>query len=758
MAAFINTNIASMNSQRNLNTSQTALTTSLQRLSSGLRINSAKDDAAGLAISERMTSQINGSDQAARNANDGISLAQTAEGDLAQIGTNLQRMRELAVQASNGTNSASDRAALNGEVQSLASEIDRVAQNSSFNGVKLLDGSFSSQDFQVGANNTANDRITINAISSARTSSLGGVGTSFASTLAGGKTTGALAAGDVTLNGFQVGASQLGVAPGQSTGSAFSAAAAINQISADSGVTATANTNVVSGVAAVTPASVAADTFSINGVNVGAIASGTSSAGQGANVAAAINKISTQTGVTAKADATTGAVSLTAADGRDVNLVLNGTATTPTTAASAKSTFLANTGLAADKASAATAGVGVTATATQGTAAGATASTLAAGALTVNGVAAAGAALEANTAATATTAGDAGSTIKLNGVAAGTKIDLTLTGSAAGNISFTTTGNATTDATNLAALINGVTAGTVTSSTDTLTVGVGKTLGVVAKSAVGGYTSTAASATANKAAIDAVFTSAVGTGTTALVVGTQGSGGAIGNGIAVAQSLQAALTASGDSTSAITSDATGHLVTTIGAGKTVTYGSGLSATDATQVAGNQTALATQTGLTNAQLGLQAAGTNTTNHGTVTLSSSNGSGIVYGGSKLAAAGFASAGGSVAATTTSSVSSLATMDVLTSANAAKAISAIDGALATVGTSRASLGAYQNRFASVVSSLQTSSENLSASRSRIQDTDFAKETASLTRGQILQQAGTAMLAQANSLPNGVLALLRG
>ncbi|HEU4372949.1 MAG TPA: flagellin, partial [Telluria sp.] len=160
----------------------------------------------------------------------------------------------------------------------------------------------------------------------------------------------------------------------------------------------------------------------------------------------------------------------------------------------------------------------------------------------------------------------------------------------------------------------------------------------------------------------------------------------------------------------------------------------------------------------AQLGTQASGTNTVNHGTVTLSSSSGSGIVYGGNKLAAAGFSTAGGTVTATTTSSVSSLANMDVLTSANAAKAISAIDGALATVGTSRASLGAYQNRFASVVSSLQTSSENLSASRSRIQDTDFAKETASLTRGQILQQAGTAMLAQANSLPNGVLALLRG
>ncbi|MDO8703095.1 MAG: flagellin, partial [Undibacterium sp.] len=120
MSSVVNTNIASLNAQRNLTTSQSALNTSLQRLSSGLRINSAKDDSAGLAISERFTSQIRGSNQAARNANDGISLAQTAEGDLAQIGNNLQRIRELAVQSANATNSSSDRAALDAEVQALS--------------------------------------------------------------------------------------------------------------------------------------------------------------------------------------------------------------------------------------------------------------------------------------------------------------------------------------------------------------------------------------------------------------------------------------------------------------------------------------------------------------------------------------------------------------------------------------------------------------------------------------------------------------
>ena len=170
--SVINTNISSLTAQRNLSTNQASLATSMQRLSSGMRINSAKDDAAGLAISERMTSQIRGTNQAARNANDGISLAQTAEGDLAQVGNNLQRMRELAVQSANATNSVTDRAALNGEVQSLFAEIDRTAGNSSFNGIKLLDGTFAAQDFQVGANATANDKITVASIADSTTTGL----------------------------------------------------------------------------------------------------------------------------------------------------------------------------------------------------------------------------------------------------------------------------------------------------------------------------------------------------------------------------------------------------------------------------------------------------------------------------------------------------------------------------------------------------------------------------------------------------------
>ncbi len=161
MPMTINTNLVSLNAQRNLSKSQSSLSTSMQRLSSGLRINSAADDAAGLAISQRMTTQVRGMNVAIRNANDGISLAQTADGALASVGNSLQRMRELAVQAQNSTNSGSDKDSLNQEFQQLGAEIGRVLGGTSFNGAAILGGSAGSLTFQVGANTTADDTITI---------------------------------------------------------------------------------------------------------------------------------------------------------------------------------------------------------------------------------------------------------------------------------------------------------------------------------------------------------------------------------------------------------------------------------------------------------------------------------------------------------------------------------------------------------------------------------------------------------------------
>jgi flagellin len=237
MAAIINTNVVSLNAQRNLTTSQNALATSLQRLSSGMRINSAKDDAAGLAISQRMTSQINGLNQAARNANDGISMSQTAEGALGEIGNNLQRIRDLSVQSRNASNSVSDRTALNNEVQQLKSEIDRVASTTSFNGIKLLDGSFTNQAFQVGAN--VGETISISSLVNAQSSALG-TSTSSTANVTGAGPTGftAITAGDLTINGVSVGAVAVG-GPAATYGANL--AAAINTVSGTTKVTATAD-------------------------------------------------------------------------------------------------------------------------------------------------------------------------------------------------------------------------------------------------------------------------------------------------------------------------------------------------------------------------------------------------------------------------------------------------------------------------------------------------------------------------------------
>ena len=234
----INTNVMSLNAQRNLSGSSDALATSLQRLSSGLRINSAKDDAAGLAIANRFTTQIRGMDQAGRNANDAISLTQTAEGALVEVGNNLQRIRELAVQSRNATNSQTDRDALNAEASQLLSEINRVAEQTSFNGVKLLDGSFSNQSFQIGAD--VGQTIDVTSIVDATTANLGSYGRATVTTAVSTGFGNALSAGDVTINGVDLGA--IGAAASASERSE-QLMSAINKTSGESGVYAIKDTS-----------------------------------------------------------------------------------------------------------------------------------------------------------------------------------------------------------------------------------------------------------------------------------------------------------------------------------------------------------------------------------------------------------------------------------------------------------------------------------------------------------------------------------
>jgi flagellin len=589
----INTNLSAVAAQNSLRTSALNQTTAMERLSSGIRINSAKDDAAGLAISTRMTANIRGLSAAIRNANDGISLTQTAEGSLASIGDNLQRIRELAVQSANTGNNDSDRGALNTEARQLVSEIDRIANNSQFNGIKLLDGSFQNQSLQVGAGNDANDRIAI-SIGSAKVSALGiGSNSSYSRTLtAGGLVpTGALTAGSLSINGAQIGASVTdGVSYAFAEGSAISKAAAINAASGLTGVTAKVSATTITGNAA--PAAGTGTTTGdvlINGVDIGPIGATTGKADRGTQVAAAINAKSSQTGVTATSDTTSGVVSLKAADGRNITV-------STTTAGAAETGLTSITGSATTL----TASAAITSTATVGFAAG---------------------------------------TVAINGV----------------------------------------------------------DIGLVADQGSNG-----ALLTAVKAAINGV---SFKTGVIATF-----SGGATGNLI---------LTSLNGKAINVTGNAAGT--------------TGTIATSAAAVGSTTTADTNRT-----------AG--------ITLSTNSSTGIVIGGKAGADATGQSVGFSA-----SVLSSSGGVDLSTAAGSQAALSVLDTAINTITDSRASMGAYQNRLTASVANLETTSMNLQASRSRILDTDYAKETTNLAKSQIIQQAATAMLAQANQSAQSVLSLLK-
>ncbi len=321
MGQTINTNVASLNAQRNLNRSQGLLSQSLQRLSTGLRINSAKDDAAGLAISERFTTQIRGLNQAVRNANDGISLAQTAESALAELTNNLQRIRELAVQSANATNSSSDRAALDQEVQQRIAEIDRIASQTAFNGQKVLDGSFGNATFQIGAN--VGETINVSLNTGVRSTQIGQI----AELEGGAVTAAALNAGGLTIKvgaaeTVAVGASLLGGQAGQSTFSAFSKAEAINSANV-AGLTATAQNSIAEGTAFsdVTLGTGGTQDYSldINGTVVFAETTA-STVITAETIVSAVNLNTGTTGVSASVNAATGIITFDTVDGRDIDV------------------------------------------------------------------------------------------------------------------------------------------------------------------------------------------------------------------------------------------------------------------------------------------------------------------------------------------------------------------------------------------------------------------------------------------------------
>ena len=330
MALSINTNIASLNAQRNLGKTQGSLTKSLQRLSSGLRINSAKDDSAGLAIANRMNSQIRGLNQAVRNANDGISLAQTAEGALQESVNILQRMRELAVQSANATNSGADRSALDAEVQQLKAELDRIADTTTFNGRNLLDGSFTEESFHIGSG--ANETLAF-TIGGARSSQIGQLaqatgaavtdvatdGTNVSLQSASGAVTYIRASSDFAVSGDVY----------RDGGTAFAKAAAINGSNIGD-IDAAASTS-LTGATAMTAVVSAADgstySLAINGIDIydGSVLDDTETIAA-ATIVDQINLQSSNTGVTASL-ASGAELKLSASDGRDIVMTESSTGT-----------------------------------------------------------------------------------------------------------------------------------------------------------------------------------------------------------------------------------------------------------------------------------------------------------------------------------------------------------------------------------------------------------------------------------------------
>ncbi len=703
--AVINTNIMSLNAQRNLTSSQSALQTSLQRLSSGLRINSAKDDAAGLAISTRFTTQINGLNQAVRNANDAISLSQTAEGALGSYTDILQRVRELAVQSANASNSSSDRQALNSEAQQLLSEAQRIATQTQFNGQNVLDGTLTDAQFQIGAN--ANQTIKV-SVGNAQTSQLGAYQYNNTSSTVSGT---ALSSGDLTINGVNVGAS--------TSGSADSIVNAINSVTSQTSVTAsaTSTTSQLAGLQAPTrKQDLQSGDLVINGVNIGAVTGDFNVATQGASLAAAINSKTTSTGVTATANSTNGQITLDSSTGKTIAITSNN--------GDAGATRVTN----------------------------ATGLPIASGATTATEL--------------HTFSGTAGnSTVAFTGTAGiGDQVVVdgqtyTFAASASGNTTVAIGASKTDSAHNLALAITAQegtlgTASHITASdaTGTLTVTSKYATADTSKITV----TTPVNGSSNMTAVNDVGSASAGTniGDTVTVGGTVYEFGfadstPTGSNTLVTIGATASATAQNFLTkvnAAYTADTT-NVQASGGAAAITLTSDNLGATGATDVTWTLSSGATGIGAATAAGGADGTYAASTSYGKISLTSN--AAYQVGGNNPSKAGLSTA--------SSTLTAINTIDISSTSGANSAITLVDGALDQVSSIRATLGAVQNRFQLTINSLQSTSENLSAARSRILDTDFAAETANLTRAQILQQAGTAMLAQANSAPNTVLTLLR-
>jgi flagellin len=607
MASVINTNVASLNAQRNLTMSQSSLATSLQRLSSGLRINSAKDDAAGLAISDRFTTQIRGLNQAVRNANDAISLSQTAEGALAEMTSNLQRIRELAIQSANATNSASDRAALDLEVQQRLAELERISSQTSFNGQKILDGTFGNAAFQVGAN--VGETITIDLATSMRPSSIGELAT---------------VSTNVDLNSI---ASTEALPATQSSG-IFAAAdfSTVPPIPTDSTALGAVTVNAVSNTDG------QQFRLQIDGLDVINVtqASGSAETIDTARLQAAFDAFDTaQAGYSISGSLSGGDLVVTKADGTDMAITLTNTFNTGGTITGSGSFVATHTG--------------------------------------------------------------------------GTPEDTTA------NETITVDSTAVVLNTNIETiddLVDVINDALIADNNNDVVASVGLNGELVITT------------TATGASVSAPTLSAVASSDSETMLGTLPAG------------------VDGRDTATYTIEDDGFIIQ-------------LGDSDPVNVAaGDYNSAQEIVDAVNAALAGNA----------VAELNENGTLSIYSDEDVTISGTNAITDLGLAAFTEADQSLTGGNILTVAATNDIIRRVDSALTSISDLRSTFGAIQNRFESTITNLTTAVENLSASRSRIMDADFAAETANLTRAQILQQAGTAMLAQANAVPQGVLSLLQG
>lgn len=832
MPQIINTNIASINAQRNLDKSQSANQTALQRLSSGLRINSAKDDAAGLAISTRFTSQIKGLNVAVRNAGDGIALAQTAEGALGSINENLQRIRELSVQSANATNSDVDRDALQAEVDQLVAEISRTAEETDFNGRKLLDGSFSAT-FQVGANAGQTLDVSIAELTADK------LGSSSQAGVSAQGTSEKLSNGDLVINGEGIRASVAGddeLSFTDKEKSAIAKVAAINDVADVTGVTATVDANVVVGADMDSAGDASAGTtITLNGVAIDIQGTDNSSeaakAGTRGSVIAAINAKAEQTGVTASDGGKDGGVVLTAADGR--NITIDGAANDLTaygladadTAANTAETSYAGFTLTAQNANTDIVISGGNDTGNgnienSGLAAGTYSAQTAATSNTDETI--------ANSSAAATPAGLTGANLAtaVNGFDLGIEFVAATTYDTATLNTLLTDSGYTTQidaAVTLTADIAENALSAVIAEKQATERGlqdgdlVLNDVGIGASSSLDDTASDTTAATSDAASSGIAIAAAINksteqTGVSAEVNSTEVVGGSAPAGMVAGDGTTALTDAAAGTTIALkinnvevvlteTNDYEKNKANAIAAINEVSGQTGVVATDngesltltaadgrniSLYAYGNQDydnsgtddtgiALAAVTtnianfGLSSDSVGINESPVDTaaadeefsyvlnakTSYSTVTLSSAKAIDVGYGtngAEGLDDSGFKAGvyGGG------EDGQALTDIDITTFEGAQDALVAVDNAIAQVASQRADLGAVQNRMESTVSNLQITSENLNSANSRIQDADFAAETAELQRTNVLQQAGISVLAQANAAGQQVLSLL--